>query len=169
MKKALTVATALLFAAAMPAFAQHQHAGNGGHPPPAPPRREASTAPEGERRPDGHMDMSQHVSGDHWYGHPAANDARFHLDHPFPHGHFKYVGAGHRFGVIRFDAGLHRFWFAGGWGFEVAAWDWALASDWCWTGCGDEFIVYLDPDHPGWYLLYNMDTGAYVHVQYIGM
>ena len=169
MKKALSVVTALLFAAAMPLFAQHQHAGNGGHEPPAPARRERTAAPEGERMPDGHMDASQHVNGDHWYGHPAANDPRFHLDRPFAHGHFKDVGRGHHYVVTRFDAGARRFWFAGGFGFEVAAWDWDLASGWCWTGCGDEFVVYLDPDHPGWYLLYNMDTGTYVHVQYIGM
>jgi hypothetical protein len=69
--------------------------------------------------------------------------------------------------VERFDARFHRFWFPGGFGFEIAAWDWPLAADWCWN-CGDDFVVYDDPDHPGWYLLYNMDTGVYVHVQYIG-
>jgi hypothetical protein len=169
MKKALSFSTALIFAAAMSLFAQHQHAGNGGHAPPAPPHRDAAAAPESEHTPDGHVDASQHVSGDHWYGHPAGNDARFHIDHPYAHGHFTDVGPGHQFGVTRIDVGAHRFWFAGGFGFEIAAWDWDLASGWCWTTCGDEFVVYEDPDHPGWYLLYNMDTGAYVHVQYIGM
>jgi len=168
-KKALSLATALLFFAAMSALAQRQHAANGGHPPPAPDRREATVAPEGEHTPDGHVDATQHVNNDHWYGHPAGNDARFHLDHPYEHGHFSDVGPGHQFGLTRFDAGHREFWFAGGFGFQVAEWDWALASDWCWTTCGDEFVVYEDPDHPGWYLLYNMDTGAYVHVQYIGM
>jgi hypothetical protein len=169
MKKTITLTTALMFLAAPSLFAQHQHAGNGGHAPPPPPQREATMAPEGERMPDGHVDMRQHVNNDHWYGHPAANDPRFHLDHPYAHGHFDQGGLGHSFTVLRFNRHRHEFWFTGGFGFEVASWDWALASDWCWTTCGDEFIVYDDPDHPGWYLLYNMDTGTYVHVQYIGM
>jgi hypothetical protein len=168
MKKAISVVTTLMFVTAMSLFAQRHHAGNGGHPPPAPERRDASAAPEAEHTADGRVDNSQHVNNDHWYGHPAANDARFHLAHPYAHGRFREIGLGHTFSVSRFSRERHRFWFAGGFGFEVAAWDWPVAADWCWATCGDEFVVYDDPDHPGWYLLYNMDTGAYVHVQYIG-
>ena len=76
-------------------------------------------------------------------------------------------GRDYRYAVTHFDRERHRFWFAGGFGFEVAPWDWILAAEWCWT-CGDDFIVYDDPDHPGWYLLYNIYTGAYIHVQYLG-
>lgn len=57
---------------------------------------------------------------------------------------------------------------AGGFYFEVASWDWGLCSDWWWD-CGDDFTIYDDPDHPGWYLLYNIHTGGYVHVTYMGM
>jgi hypothetical protein len=46
-----------------------------------------------------------------------------------------------------------RFWFAGGFSFEIASWDWDLASGWCWDCPGDNFVVYDDPDHPGWYFM----------------
>ena len=67
----------------------------------------------------------------------------------------------------RFDDHAHRFWIAGRGGFEIAAWDWSLAADWCWD-CGDDFVIYNDPDHSGWYLVYNVHTGIYVHGQFIG-
>ena len=109
-----------------------------------------------------------HVANDHWYGHDRPNDPRYHLDHPFEHGHFANFGPSYRYSVVRIDANLHRFWLPGGYFFDIAAWDWPLVADWCWT-CGDDFVVYEDPDHPGWYLLYNINTGAYIHVQYMGM
>ena len=69
--------------------------------------------------------------------------------------------------MVRVDSDLHRLWLPGGFVFEIAAFEWALAADWCWT-CGDDFVIYDDPDHPGWYLLYDVHTGLYVHAQYLG-
>src|SRR5580658_8233843 len=131
MKKALSLATTLVFAVAMSAFAaqrgaEQHHGGNGGHPPPPPSHSQGNVHQEGERASDGRMDNRQHVSNDHWYGHPGADDARFKLAHPFEHGRFEKVGPSFSFGVSRVDIGLHRFWFNGGFGFEVAAWDWGL-------------------------------------------
>jgi len=141
---------------------------NQGRIPPAPPAR---SNPGEQRRtehmPTGHVNDTPHVNHDQWFGHEQPNDARFHLDHPFPHGRFAHFGPTFRYQVIRFDPNLHRFWFPGGFFFEVAAWDWPLCADWCWD-CGDDFVVYEDPDHAGWYLLYNVHTGVYVHVQYMG-
>jgi len=137
-------------------------------PPPPPARSNSQEQRQTEHLPTGHVNDTPHVNHDQWFGHEQGNDARFHLDHPFAHGHFAHFGPSYRYRVIRFDPGLHRFWFPGGFFFEVAAWDWALCSDWCWN-CGDDFVVYEDPDHPGWYLLYNVHTGVYVHCQYMGM
>ena len=141
---------------------------NQGHVPPPPQARANHTeAREPERLPTGHVNETPHVNHDHWYGHEAANDARFHLATPWEHGRFPHVGPSYRYAAQRFDEHAHRFWIAGSGSFEIAAWDWPLAADWCWD-CGDDFVIYDDPDHPGWYLVYNVHTGVYVHAQFIG-
>jgi len=113
------------------------------------------------------MDTTSHVSNDRWYGHDRPDDKRCHMDHGFPHGRFERFGPGYRYNIVRIDHDHHRFWLPGGFFFEVAAWDWSICADWCWD-CGDDYVIYEDPDHIGWYLLYNAQTGAYVHVTYLG-
>ena len=148
---------------------EHQEGvhGNQGHIPQAPPKREAHAKPEIDRREGGRVNNIPHVANDHWYGHDRPNDRRYVLAHPFEHGHFEHFGPSNRYHVERFDRDHHRFWFPGG-SFEIAAWDWPVAAEWCWDCDGDSFVVYDDPDHPGWYLLYNAHTGEYVHVTYLG-
>ncbi|HEV7507219.1 MAG TPA: hypothetical protein VGS07_20180 [Thermoanaerobaculia bacterium] len=147
-----------------------QHArprANQGHPPPAPSaRRGPGGQPEPERFDGGRTNGMPHVNHDRWYGHDRADDPRFHQTRAFEHGRFSRVGPSYRYGVSRFDRVGHRFWL-GSSAFLVAPFDWALAADWCWD-CGEDFVVYDDPDHPGWYLLYNLETGGYIHVQYGG-
>ena len=143
--------------------------GNRGHIPqqgPAP--RQGGARPEVERREGGRVNSLPHVNNDHWYGHDRPNDRRYVIGHPYEHGRFEHFGPSYRYGIERFDRDHHRFWFPGGFSFEIASWDWALAEDWCWDCGGDNFVVYDDPDHPGWYLIYNSQTGAYIHAQYMG-
>jgi hypothetical protein len=154
------------------AHAQEQHSvssprANQGRIPPPPPARTSGGKPEEEQRPNGRVNNSQHVNNDHWYGHDAPNDRRYHLATPFEHGHFERFGPNYRYNVARIDRDHHRFWLPGGFSFVIADWDWPIAADWCWD-CGDDFVVYEDPDHVGWYLLYNVHTGAYVHITYLG-
>jgi hypothetical protein len=146
---------------------QQQHHANGGHIPPPPPQRAQGRRAEVETFPGGKVDARPHVSNDHWYGHDDANDRRFALARPFANGRFARVGPSFEYSVARFDLGRHRLWINGGFGFEVADWDWPFASGWCWT-CSNVIVVYDDPDHAGWYLLYNTETGVYVHAQYLG-
>ena len=152
-----------------PAQPEHnQPRANQGRIPAPPAQRESHAKPEPERRDGGRVNNTPHVSNDHWYGHDRPNDKRFHVDHPFEHGRFEHFGPSYRYNIVRIDRDHRRFWLPGGYFFEIAAWDWALAADWCWECGGDDFVIYDDPDHPGWYLLYNLHTGAYVHVLYMG-
>jgi hypothetical protein len=106
-----------------------------------------------------------YVRDDHWYGHAAPGDARFNLARPFAAGRFSAVGPSHVFAASRVDLGARRLWLPGGM-FQIAASDWAATSPWCWT-C-DQFVVYADPDHPGWYMLYDTRMGEYVHAEFLG-
>jgi hypothetical protein len=106
-----------------------------------------------------------YVRDNHWYGHAAPNDARFHLARPFPFGRFALAGPSHTYRITRVDLGARRFWLPGGY-FEIADWEWGVTAPWCWT-C-DDFTVYLDPDHDGWYLVYDVRMGEYAHAQVLG-
>lgn len=141
---------------------------NQGRIPAQPSRRAPNAKPETERGPAGHVNSAPHVNNDHWYGHDSPNDKRYQLKRPFEHGRFADFGPAHRYSIVRIDTKLHRFWLPGGFFFEIALWDWPLAVDWCWT-CGDDFVVYEDVDHVGWYFLYNIHTGLYVHALYMGL
>jgi len=151
-----------------PEAEQHPPRANQGHIPAPPAQRAPRAKPEPERWEGGRINNTPHVNNNQWYGHDRPDDKRYHVDHPFEHGRFEHFGASYRYNVVRIDPNLHRFWLPDGYYFGVAAWDWALTMGWCWT-CANDFVIYEDPDHPGWYLLYNLMTGRFVHVTYMGM
>ena len=113
---------------AAPNVAQGQHREAQGqhreavHIPSAPVARGRPDAgPERERGREG--GAVPYVRGNHWYGHAAPNDSRFHLARPFPDGRFAQAGPDHRFRVARVNLGAHRVWLAGGFSFAIAPWD----------------------------------------------
>ena len=100
---------------------------------------------------------------DRWVGHDTgANDAHYHLDHPWAHGRFT-GGFGAQFALA--GGNRERFWF-GNFFWDVAAFDYNIVADWNWSG--DQIVIYEDPDHVGWYLGYNPRLGTYAHVEYLG-
>ena len=100
-----------------------------------------------------------------WVGHDTGrNDAHYHLDQPWAHGHFPGT-IGPRF-VYRLHGGNRDRFEFGGFYFGVAPYDYDYVGDWLWDT--DDIVIYDDPDHPGWYLAYNTRLGTYAHVQYLG-
>lgn len=139
----------------------------GGYIPKAPPRRPAN-APD-EARDRAHMPghpAAPHVDirGNVWIGRSHPNSPRYHLAHPWEHGHFPGVVGPQQIWRLE-GGGPSRFWFDG-YAFLVAEPDLNYCSNWQW---GTDYIVlYDDPDQPGWYIAYNPRLGTWVHVEFLG-
>jgi hypothetical protein len=133
----------------------------GGQPPPQ----------QGEQRrtyrdQQGHPEAPHvHAQDDRWIGHDTGrNDSHYHLDHPWEHGRFERpIGASH---IWRLRGGGRERFDIGGYFFQVSPYDYDYVSDWLWES--DDIVFYPDPDHDGWYLVYNPRLGTYVHVLYLG-
>jgi hypothetical protein len=154
--------------------------GNGYIPPHGPPAHAARPRPTAPARgnltpvtparptrdiPDHPEAPHVHSNNGTWVGHTSGRgDPSYHLDRPWEHGRFTQpIGPQH---VWRIRGGNRDRFNLGGFYFNVAPYDYDDTSDWLWDS--DDIVLYLDPDHPGYYLAYNVRLGTYAHVIYLG-
>jgi len=106
-----------------------------------------------------------HAGSDQWVGHDTGrDDPHYHLDHPWEHGRFNGdIGPRH---VWRLRGGDRDRFNVDGHFFQVAPYDYDYTNGWLWDS--DDIVIYPDPEHPGWYLAYNVRLGTYAHVMYLG-
>lgn len=175
MRKTLALFAALIMSFSVASFgkkaqkqggASHQ-VGHGYVPPHGPARVRAGKKVAPVRS---YQDMPGHPNAPHvhhdgqWIGVTSPSNPHYHLDHPWEHGHFTGgFGPGHRWRLA--GGGPSRFWFNGFY-FSVAPYDVQFCNNWLWNS--DEIVIYLDPNHVGWYLAYNVRLGTYLHVLFLG-
>ena len=123
------------------------------HGPQASPGRVARMSPS--QRP--------HVArrGDVWVGHGASGSP----SRLWRSGRFE-GGFGPRH-IFRMEEGNRSRFRFGSYFWGVAPFDYIFCDNWLWDS--DQVVVYEDPEHPGWYLIYNVRLGTYVHGEYLGM
>jgi len=128
-------------------------------------RQPAPQAPNVADRPGHPAAPHVHVANDQWVGHAAArNEPSLRLDHPWQNGRFTGpMGAQH---VWRMRGGNRDRFDVGGFYFQIAPYDYGYLDGWLWDR--DDIVIYIDPDHDGWYIGYNVRLGTYVHVMYLG-
>lgn len=157
---------------AVPVFAQQHGQRPAFRPPSHGPQQYRGTphAPDQDHSRN-YSDKPGHPNAPHvdnrrdWVGHDTGrDDAHYHLDRPWEHGHFEGGFGPHHMWRLA-GGGPGRFWF-NGWYWNVAVWDVAYCNDWLWDS--DNIIIYEDPDHDGWYLAYDVRLGTYVHVIFLG-
>lgn len=105
-----------------------------------------------------------HANNDEWIGYGGRDPVHYHLDRPWEHGRFLGpVGPQH---IWRLQGGYRSRFNFGGYNWAVAPYDYGFTNNWLWNS--DDLVIYPDTENDGWYLAYNVRTGEYVHVQYLG-